>query len=1126
MTPGSRVALEKLLAELYPREENTYVVVEAAGIPSTEVSFQDKAVDNWFQILKEAAKRGKLEPLIEVVRAEYEGKADELNAALALWREREREAAATGPEEPGVRSAGTGRSVSSMSGVQAVLSRGAIPEGTLPLDLVRIFGLDQALSDASLHRAEELEFLKRMELFIQAEMKKSGDEHFVELSMRFADPSATRQSQFERSFSLAFGDIEKEVPIIPSLVGLGDALNKYHSLVLLGGPGSGKTTVLQHLALRMIGAYRSETSALLPLYLPLTKYVQAEPALDFVERHVVDLVGEAHFVARNCHGLAKLGRFLLILDGLDQMPNRRSETIRLERLRRLETDLRRVDRLLKVARLVRHKKAAATLIQGRQAVSDQIAPTVDLREQHIEKLSDLCASPVITSCRVRDFVGSPRWQSLVVLPMNSDQVREFVEKYSPAAVAAVEKQWESATGTRSLIGNPFYLRMLSEALKREFTDDAQMQEFRRAAAKRGKLLEFLLHLGLNRELKGRTDLRVEEVLDRLGRLAYSMLEHNIIGAVPHEALTRWLGEELSAILRIAEDVNLLTVREGPPVSVDFNHQLFLEFLLALHLKSKRDTEGGFDEGLLLLARRGDRWAETINLLFELVSDEDRDKLATRFVDALRAPTTWDIATRVLAGIGDAVAPSLVELLSDENELARRGAAKVLGKIRAVQYAQDLAALRNDQSWRVRREAVESLVALKQSEAIAAFIADDQPSVVRSAFSGQLQLLDQPTALIRRVVWSNDSRHQVQMAWAMHDLFAALVKRLSDIELGGLLRDLLAHDNKEVKVLAYLMVSQASESTKRSLKRRLLIGALEEEDVVVNSVARRAVSDFLTPEDIKTIEPRSEKVRRLPAMGPADKEQRGAMRAFSLLAEARQKRSPEDFLGYFISAPPAEIELLTQRLSSQADPAATPLLVHLIGREQTSAAAIASLVDMGRRGVARLLTALDDPEPVVQLNAAKFLSFCSLPRSHARRVRAVLHREQVRTHLSRPVQAWKAPNAEGMGCIMVAIPAAIPFLSGFRRVARNPELRSSSPLLLLVALRIDQLKNWPDGEQRCEPLADQGDRALRLDRSDRGAERRVLAGARDAAAAGRQPGSGAQGHSPQPPSVAGAGSGTL
>ena len=320
--------------------------------------------------------------------------------------------------------------------------------------------------------------------------------------------------------------------------------------------------------------------------------------------------------------------------------------------------------------------------------------------------------------------------------------------------------------------------------------------------------------------------------------------------------------------------------------------------------------------------------------------------------------------------------------------------------------------------------MDALVALRQIEAITAFTDDDQPSVVRSVFRGQLQLGNSPVALIREVVGGPDPKRQVQMAWAMHDLFVALGKQVSEADMAGLLRDLLDHNNEEVKVLAYLMVSQASESTKRSLKKKLLVGALEVEDVVVNCVARRVVSDFLTPEDIRTIELQYEKVDGL---GP---KQRGNMRAFSLLAEARQKRNPADFLGYFISAPPTEIQLLTQRLSRQADPTTTSLLIHLVGREQASGFAITSLIGMGNPGVAHLLTALDDPESVVQLNAARFLSFCSLPRNHARKVRAILRREQVRTHLSQMVQLLNIPpdqaGSRSAGCFGVAGATAVPF----------------------------------------------------------------------------------------------------
>ncbi|MEJ2157487.1 MAG: HEAT repeat domain-containing protein, partial [Desulfobacteraceae bacterium] len=212
----------------------------------------------------------------------------------------------------------------------------------------------------------------------------------------------------------------------------------------------------------------------------------------------------------------------------------------------------------------------------------------------------------------------------------------------------------------------------------------------------------------------------------------------------------------------------------------------------------------FEEGLKLLSRRGDRWAETVNLLVEIVDKKETMELVTKLVEALEDSDTWDIATRVLAGIGDMVGPKLSGLLASENELPRRGAVKILGKIRAIQYVNDLASLAGDHSWRVRREAVEALIMLKEHKHLAAYAADPQPSVLRSVFRGRLLLEDSPIEIIRGVIKKGNPIHQEQMAWATHDLFSALLKRLTEADICELMKELLEHENNDVKLLSYLM----------------------------------------------------------------------------------------------------------------------------------------------------------------------------------------------------------------------------------------------------------------------------------------------------------------------------------
>jgi len=55
------------LAELYPIIDESYRVVDVAGIPPENILFKYQALDNWYHILKEAERRGKTEDLIQVV---------------------------------------------------------------------------------------------------------------------------------------------------------------------------------------------------------------------------------------------------------------------------------------------------------------------------------------------------------------------------------------------------------------------------------------------------------------------------------------------------------------------------------------------------------------------------------------------------------------------------------------------------------------------------------------------------------------------------------------------------------------------------------------------------------------------------------------------------------------------------------------------------------------------------------------------------------------------------------------------------------------------------------------------------------------------------------------------------
>jgi hypothetical protein len=64
-------ALNYVLAGLYPFLDDSYRLVDAAGIPRAFVAFQRRAIDNWYQILDEADKRGKVPQLVEAALKDY-----------------------------------------------------------------------------------------------------------------------------------------------------------------------------------------------------------------------------------------------------------------------------------------------------------------------------------------------------------------------------------------------------------------------------------------------------------------------------------------------------------------------------------------------------------------------------------------------------------------------------------------------------------------------------------------------------------------------------------------------------------------------------------------------------------------------------------------------------------------------------------------------------------------------------------------------------------------------------------------------------------------------------------------------------------------------------------------------
>lgn len=65
------IELNDALAELYQTVDESYRLVDAAGLPRRHIAFSPRSIDNWHAILNEARKRGKVDAIVAVVHSEY-----------------------------------------------------------------------------------------------------------------------------------------------------------------------------------------------------------------------------------------------------------------------------------------------------------------------------------------------------------------------------------------------------------------------------------------------------------------------------------------------------------------------------------------------------------------------------------------------------------------------------------------------------------------------------------------------------------------------------------------------------------------------------------------------------------------------------------------------------------------------------------------------------------------------------------------------------------------------------------------------------------------------------------------------------------------------------------------------
>src|SRR6185295_8467265 len=96
--------------------------------------------------------------------------------------------------------------------------------------------------------------------------------------------------------------------------------------VLLGAPGSGKTTCLRRMALELSDLEKlKEKPFSIPVYIQMRDFVDTDLSLETIQR----ILGSQHagLMAENFLKLSESGQFLLLFDGLDEVTDQERDRL-------------------------------------------------------------------------------------------------------------------------------------------------------------------------------------------------------------------------------------------------------------------------------------------------------------------------------------------------------------------------------------------------------------------------------------------------------------------------------------------------------------------------------------------------------------------------------------------------------------------------------------------------------------------------------------------------------------------------------------------------------------------------------------------------------------------------------
>lgn len=351
-----------------------------------------------------------------------------------------------------------------------------------------------------------------------------------------------------------------------------EALRRYHRIVVLGDPGAGKTTMLKHLAFRMLPGSAGEW---LPIFVELRRFVDSGEAS--LVQYVRALLADRYGFAVTTDDLEKRldgGEVALLLDGLDEVLGDR------------------------------HAGSA-------EAVYDAVG-------EEINRLATRFPDcPIAVTCRAHGWrEGLPAFRTLEALDFDLPQVTLFVRAWygdRPAKGEALLRALGDNQRLLGLAGNPLLLSLIAIVYDR----DLELPE-RRAALYRRCVDVLLREWDSHRKIKRLSNFTTDRKADLLKHIAWTYhregrryletddLLAQIATFLPSVDIDP--AESRAILDEIATQYGLL--KEQAVGWYGFLHLTLQEYFAATALLER--GQEGID---LLLRERFDPWWEEVILLF-------------------------------------------------------------------------------------------------------------------------------------------------------------------------------------------------------------------------------------------------------------------------------------------------------------------------------------------------------------------------------------------------------------------------------------------------------------------------------------------------------------------------------